>query len=140
MNSSRPYLLRALHQWIVDNGCTPLVVVDTTVAPVGVPPQYVKDGRVVLNLSPQAVRDLELGDERVVFSGRFGAQSHFIDVPVMAVEAIYARENGQGMAFGPPGQLEAAGAESDNAETPSAPAQSSSPSAGRSRPHLRVVD
>jgi stringent starvation protein B len=135
VNPSRPYLLRALHEWIVDNGCTPLIVVDTTCADVGVPPQYVKDGRVVLNLSPLAVRDLQIGGERVQFSGRFGSASHWVDVPMAAIEAIYARENGQGMAFGPPGHLEEAGAEFADGEP-------DKPSAARpaGRPNLRIVE
>ncbi|MFK7829171.1 MAG: ClpXP protease specificity-enhancing factor [Congregibacter sp.] len=99
MNSSRPYLLRALYEWIVDNGCTPHVIVDATIDGVDVPEQYVKDGQIVLNLSPSAVIELQLADDCVSFNGRFGGRPTDIFIPMAAVLGVYARENGQGMAF-----------------------------------------
>ncbi|MBM4227424.1 MAG: ClpXP protease specificity-enhancing factor [Gammaproteobacteria bacterium] len=99
MGSNRPYLLRAIHEWIVDNGCTPHLLVDANVTHCVVPQQFVKDGVIVLNISPSAVKDLSLGNEYVMFSARFGGIAREITVPVGAVRAIYARENGQGMAF-----------------------------------------
>ena len=99
MNSSRPYLLRALYEWIVDNGCTPHVIVDATLPGVDVPSQYVKDGQIVLNLSPSAVIELQLGDESVSFNGRVGGKPTDVFIPMAALLGIYARENGQGMAF-----------------------------------------
>lgn len=99
MNSSRPYLLRALYEWIVDNNCTPHVIVDATLEGVEVPTQYVKDGQIVLNLSPSAVIELQLADDCVSFNGRFGGRPTDIFIPMSAVLGIYARENGQGMAF-----------------------------------------
>lgn len=101
MNSSRPYLLRALYEWIVDNDCTPHVIVDATLPGVDVPTQYVKDGQIVLNLSPSAVIELQLGDDCVSFNGRFGGRPTDVFIPMVAVMGIYARENGQGMAFEP---------------------------------------
>ena len=99
MTSTRPYLIRALYEWIVDNDCTPHLLVTTSVPGVEVPEAFVSDQRIVLNIAPMAVRNLELGRERITFDGRFGGQSRAIDVPVGAVLAIYARENGKGMAF-----------------------------------------
>lgn len=99
MNSSRPYLLRALYEWIVDNGCTPHVLVASEYPGARVPAGYAKDGQIVLNISPSAVRYLELGDEVLTFEGRFGGVPQSLYVPVQAVQAIYARENGQGMFF-----------------------------------------
>ncbi len=97
MTSNRPYLLRAVHEWICDNGLTPYIVVDAGRPGVQVPPQAVNDGRVVLNLAPRAVARLEIGNTDITFMARFGGVSHAVSVPVAAVQAIYARENGQGM-------------------------------------------
>lgn len=99
MNSSRPYILRALYDWIVDNDCTPHVLVDATLPGVEVPGDYVKDGQIVLNVSPTAVIDLQLSNHLVSFNGRFGGRPMDIAFPVAAVLGIYARENGQGMVF-----------------------------------------
>ena len=99
MTSSRPYLLRAVYEWIADNGLTPQIVVDAQHAQVRVPTAYVRDGRIVLNVSATAVRGLSLGNERVVFSARFGGTPFDVVVPVHAVLAIMARENGTGMSF-----------------------------------------
>ncbi|MDQ1362414.1 MAG: stringent starvation protein [Pseudomonadota bacterium] len=99
MTSSRPYLIRALYQWIVDNGVTPYILVDASVEGVTAPEQYIQDGKIVLNIAPMAVRSLVLADEHISFNARFGGQSTDIFIPVAAVLAIYARENGQGMMF-----------------------------------------
>ena len=101
MTPSRPYIMRALYEWIVDNSCTPYVLVDATLDNVLVPEQYVKDGQIVLNISPTAVMDLNMSNEAVAFNGRFGGVATDIYVPVSAVIGIYARENGQGMVFEP---------------------------------------
>lgn len=101
MTPSRPYIMRALYEWIVDNACTPYVLVDATVDNVLVPEQYVKDGQIVLNISPTAVMDLNISNDAVAFNGRFGGVATDIYVPVKAVIGIYARENGQGMVFEP---------------------------------------
>jgi stringent starvation protein B len=93
--------MRALYEWIVDNGCTPYILVDATPKEVSVPEQYVKDGQIVLNISPTAVMDLSISNESVAFNGRFGGVATDIFVPVQAVIGIYARENGQGMVFEP---------------------------------------
>jgi stringent starvation protein B len=99
MTSHRPYLLRALYEWIADNGMTPHLLVDATMPGVRVPPHTVKDGRVVLNVAARAVSRLEMDNDAVSFTARFGGVSHPVTVPVAAVLAIYARETGQGMAL-----------------------------------------
>ncbi|MBM7061603.1 ClpXP protease specificity-enhancing factor [Pseudomonas sp. UL073] len=99
MTSSRPYLIRALYEWIVDNNCTPHMLVNAEYAQVQVPAGFAKDGQIVLNVSPSAVRHLHMDNEAVSFEGRFGGVAHQLYIPAPAVLAIYARENGQGMVF-----------------------------------------
>jgi stringent starvation protein B len=96
--STRPYLIRALHDWCVDNGFTPYIAVHVTAA-VQVPMEYVKNNEIVLNVGFDATSGLQLGNELIEFKARFGGVSREIFVPVDHVVAIYARENGQGMAF-----------------------------------------
>ena len=100
-SSTRPYLVRALHEWCTDNGFTPYiaVMVDDSVQ---VPREYVNNGEIVLNISFDATSNLQLGNEFVVFKARFGGVAREISVPIARVIAIYARENGQGMAFPAP--------------------------------------
>jgi stringent starvation protein B len=93
--------MRALYDWIVDNDCTPYVLVDASPEDVMVPRQFVKDGQIVLNISPSAVVELNISNEAVFFNGRFGGVATDIYVPISAVIGIYARENGQGMVFEP---------------------------------------
>lgn len=99
MTSSRSYIMRALYEWIQDNDCTPYVLVNAMASGVEVPQQYVKDGQIVLNVSPSAVIDLSITNEAMFFSGRFGGVAKDVYVPINAVMGIYARENGQGMVF-----------------------------------------
>lgn len=99
MTSSRPYLLRALHEWIVDNHMTPYIVVDAEGESVEVPRQFVDNGKIVLNISPFAVRDLSMESNHVMFSARFSGTPMNVFVPVASILAIYAKENGQGMVF-----------------------------------------
>src|SRR6056297_1502752 len=99
MTSSQPYLLRALNEWIVDNGFTPQILVDSTHPDLNIPDAVRAGDKVVLNISPSAVRDLEIDNEYVSFVARFAGVSHAVLVPVEAVQAVYARENGQGMMF-----------------------------------------
>jgi stringent starvation protein B len=107
MKSSRPYLIRAIHHWIVDNELTPYLIVDALAPGVEVPKQYVQQGRIVLDVSPRAVRSLQLGNDWIEFSARFGGASLPVRVPTQAIQAVYAKENGVGMAF----QEEGPGAE-----------------------------
>jgi stringent starvation protein B len=99
MSSQRPYLLRALYEWIVDNGMTPHVLVDATQPGVRVPRHAVKDGRIVLNIAERAVGGLRMDNDALRFSARFAGVSQSVLVPLAAVIAVYARETGQGMAL-----------------------------------------
>ncbi|HZJ93824.1 MAG TPA: ClpXP protease specificity-enhancing factor [Thiopseudomonas sp.] len=99
MNSSRPYILRALHEWIVDNECTPHLLVDINHPQVKVPPGYAADGQIVLNTAPAAVRYFTVDNEAVSFEALFSGAPFSLYVPMDAILAIYARENGQGMFF-----------------------------------------
>lgn len=99
MTSSKPYLLRALYEWILDNDFTPHVIADADAAGVDVPPQAIQEGRVVLNISPSATGNLLMENDAVSFKARFSGVSRDIWLPMPAILAIYARENGQGMMF-----------------------------------------
>ena len=135
MTSHRPYLLRALYEWIADNGMTPHLLVDATHPGVQVPAHTVKDGKVVLNIAERAVAQLELGIDAVRFTARFGGVSQPVKVPVAAVLAIYARETGQGMAL--PDDATASGPDEPPDPTPDAPGDDAA--TGRRGSHLRVV-
>lgn len=115
--STKPYLLRAIWEWCVDQGFTPylatLVDEDTRV-----PPGYARDGQIVLNLSPDATGQLQMANDFISFQARFGGAAHSLVIPVANVVAIYARENGQGMAFEP--ELEAVEDASVAVQDPSA--------------------
>lgn len=99
MTSSRPYLIRAMYQWIADNGMTPHLLIDATQDDVVVPEEHIQNGKIILNIAPMAISSLVLGDDDISFSARFSGKSMGIYVPVGAVLAIYAKENGQGMMF-----------------------------------------
>ena len=99
MTSNRPYFIRAIWQWLTDNGLTPHILVDATHEEAQVPSQFVKDDRIVLNLSASAVRDLNMDNDFVSFNARFSGTPMDVFVPVSAVMGIYARENSQGMLF-----------------------------------------
>ena len=134
MTSSRPYIIRALYEWIVENDCTPYLLVDSHWQGVSVPSQFTEDDQVVLNVSPMAVRELELANDAISFMARFGGKSCNVYVPVAAVMAIYAKENGQGMVFEMVQRPEPEAVESDGAvlEKVEAPKLESVPSAGES--------
>ena len=101
MTPRRPYLVRAFYDWLVDNDLTPHLVVDATLPGAQVPMEFVSDGQIVLNIAPRAVGNLELGNEAVSFNARFSGRPHAVIVPMYAVVAIYARENGAGTTFDP---------------------------------------
>jgi stringent starvation protein B len=124
---TKPYLLRALYEWCVDNGYTPHLAVKVD-AQAQVPAEYVKGGEITLNISPTAVHKLQMGNERIEFSARFGGVARQISVPIAAVHALYARETGHGMTFDIDTVKPAvqAGAESDSAAAPK-PAQTALP-------------
>lgn len=135
MTSTRPYLLRAIYEWLVDNACTPQILVDAHVPGTLVPQQYLdKHGHILLNISPTAVQDFCMDLTAVAFNARFGGVPHRLYIPCGAIQGIYARENGQGMMFGP-----------ENAEPPEpTPPPSTNNSSEKNvtslkRPGLRVV-
>jgi stringent starvation protein B len=95
----RPYLLRAFYDWIVDSELTPYVLVNADVDGVAVPGEYVRDGKIVLNVSPSAVRELAMDDTALACNGRFGGRAFAIYLPMASIQAIYAKETGEGMVF-----------------------------------------
>ena len=97
--STRPYLVRAIYDWSLDEGLTPQIMVDVTVEGVQVPLNYVTEGKIVLNLHPSSVRGMELGNEYLMFSARFAGRAEQLTIPVEAIMAVYARENGHGIVF-----------------------------------------
>jgi stringent starvation protein B len=133
VRSRRPYLLRAMHEWISDSNQTPHIVVDASLEGVEVPRQYVQGGKIILNVSSNATSMLSLGNDLVRFRARFGAATYDVSVPIAAVLGIYARETGQGMIF----------SEADT-PTPQPPAPPSEPApptgeAKRAKPTLKVI-
>jgi stringent starvation protein B len=123
----RPYLLRAMHEWVTDSQHTPHVIIDADRPGVVVPRPFVKDGKIVLNLSLTATQNLSLGNEWIEFGARFAGVVHFIRVPIAAVLGIYARETGEGMVF------------SDQDLGPEPPPQPSAEEDGTRRSHLKLV-
>lgn len=99
MNSSRPYLVRAFFEWILDNELTPYLVINTQDEAVEVPKAYIEEGRIILNISPDSVRNLFITNDYLEFSARFGGVEHAVYAPIRSVQAIYAKENGRGMVF-----------------------------------------
>lgn len=99
MLSNKPYLIRAFYDWIVDSQCTPFIAISANYPRCKVPLEFVEDGQITLNISPEAIRDLKIGNELVEFRASFAGIVHIIAAPVKAVLAIYAQENGQGMFF-----------------------------------------
>ncbi len=129
MTPLKPYLIRAIYDWILDNNLTPHLLVDADNDQAVLPEDFIEDGRIVLNIRPEAIDALSLGNEEIQFNARFKGQPMRVIVPVTAVLAIYARENGKGMVF----DQENEGPDDDH--TP--PAQPEKPTS--SKPHLRVV-
>lgn len=132
MNSLKPYLIRAIYDWVVDNHFTPYLLVNAEAPNVVVPRQYVQDGKIVLNLRPQAVHGLSLGNRNIMFNARFGGSPMQVDVPIKAVLAIYAQENGKGMVFDED-------EDDGDDETPPPVDTTPAPPAAKKRPALKVV-
>ena len=124
MTPNRPYLIRAINEWLLDNQCTPHLLVNAEAPGVDVPHQHIKDGKIVLNIGPNAVEGLRVTNEDVTFLARFSGVSQLVSLPVNAVLAIYAKENGRGMMFN-----------EDNDSGPEPDAPDDKPS----RPSLKVV-
>ncbi len=138
----RPYLLRAMHEWMTDNDLTPHIVIDVATAQTGLPVEYAKDGKLVINVSYSATQNLVIGNEFASFNARFGGVSRHLDVPVLAILGIYARESGQGMIFSSETPAEdavsptSAGPEagSEDADTRPEPDKTA-----RTRPELKII-
>jgi len=128
MTSSRPYLIRAIYDWISDNALTPYILVNAELPQTVVPRQFVEDGKIVLNISSQAVDNLNIDNDWLLFSARFSGKAMDISIPVVAIQAIYAKENGQGMVL----DREEQGA------PPDGPAPSGGGKGGK-KPHLQLV-
>lgn len=136
----QPYFLRALYEWCVDSGYTPHITVRVD-GNCRVPVAYVKDGQIVLNIGPSAVRDLAIDNEWVGFSARFGGVAQEIQVPVANVVAVYARETGEGMAFTTEAIADASPVEASGDVDPSGQdtPDPTEPPPAKGRPHLRVI-
>ena len=126
--STRPYLIRAIYEWCVDSGLTPYLAVRVD-EHTEVPPSFVKDGEIVLNLGADAVRNLEMGNEMITCNGRFGGKPFDLMVPVVAVIGIFARENGQGLMF----------QGGDSPQPPPVAAGSDGMPGSKPKPHLKIV-
>lgn len=126
MTSLKPYLIRSIYEWILDNDLTPHLLVDATHPDALVPQAFIEDGRIVLNIRPAAIQGLHLGNEDIEFNARFSGRPLHILVPVVAVLAIYAKENGRGMVFD--GQ--------DEDHDPPSPTPTKKPA---TKPQLRIV-
>lgn len=130
MSARRPYMLRAVYEWLVDNQLTPHLVVDADQPDCQVPREFVQDGQIVLNIAPGAIGNLQLLNDRVEFNARFSGKSQHVYVPMIAVSALYARENGAGTIFEDEPQLEYSAPE---------PPEPPKPGGGKKRPSLKVV-
>lgn len=97
MLSNRPYLLRAFYQWIVDSGCTPILVIDATNSNCQIPAEYIEGGEIVFNVAPAAIRDFQISNQQVEFRASFSGMGHDISAPVNSILAVYAEENGEGL-------------------------------------------
>ena len=133
---TRPYLIRAIREWAMDNGLTPQLLVDAGVDGIVIPKGHVQDGKIVLNVHTQAVKALELGNEFITFSARFSGASHSINLPIQSVLGIFARENGQGIVFQEEERRHQMEQPADNSEESPPNDQSSQPR----RPYLRLVE
>lgn len=127
--SSRPYLVRAIYEWIVDNGCTPYISADTTSPRVDVPREYIKNDSITLDISSVATTNLLVNNEAITFNARFGGVMHSIYIPISSVLAIYAQENNNGMAF-PPEEFE---------DEFQADAEETEVSSSSSKPQFKIV-
>jgi Stringent starvation protein B len=141
MTSNRPYLIRAIYEWIIDNDKTPHLMVDAEHPSAVVPMEFAENGRIVLNVAPQAVHDLQIGNDLIRFSARFGGRPFAVELAPQAVIGLFARENGQGMLF--PDEAPAQDADAGAGEGTDARARDATgddeDNKKPARPNLRVV-
>lgn len=135
MKPQKPYLVRAIYDWLVDSELTPHLIVNADYPGVQVPTEYVEEGRIVLNIAPSAVADLLLSNDGISFNARFGGRPWEVYVPAAAVLGLISRENGEGMFFA----QEADEPEAETDPTDPDPEPPTSPPAGGGRPTLKVV-
>ncbi|MCG2609510.1 MULTISPECIES: ClpXP protease specificity-enhancing factor [unclassified Acinetobacter] len=133
---TRPYLARAIYEWICDNNLTPYLLVDATQPNTRVPEQFIQDGQIVLNIVPHAVHQLTMSNDAITFSARFGGVSRDIYVPLNAVMGIYARENGQGLFFDP-NEYEGTQIAEDTLKSTTTSEETEQP---KKKPSLRLLD
>ena len=143
MKARRPYLLRALYDWILDSDEVPNILVDTESEDVIVPREFVKDGQIVLNISPEAVRGLSITDDYLMCEGRFSGRSFEVILPMKSISAIYCRGSGQGLAFDDEDYPDEAGSEGVASISPIGPSdlddEPPAPKGGPNKPSLRLV-
>lgn len=139
MSSSRPHIVRALYEWIIENDCTPYILVNAFADDVEVPQEHVKDGQIILNISPSAVQSLFIRSEAIDFDGRFAGIPKRVYVPISAVMGIYAKENGQGMIFDPDANLPKPPSPTGTDNPPDGKSTETKPSSLGKKPSLRVV-
>lgn len=136
LTPTRPYLARAIYEWICDNNLTPYLLVDATQPNTRVPEQFIQDGQIVLNIVPHAVHQLTMSNDAITFSARFGGVSRDIYVPLNAVMGIYARENGQGLFFDP-NEYEGTQIAEDTLKSTTTSEETEQP---KKKPSLRLLD
>ncbi|OTG75188.1 ClpXP protease specificity-enhancing factor [Acinetobacter sp. ANC 4169] len=136
LTPTRPYLARAIYEWICDNNLTPYLLVDATQPNTMVPEQFIQDGQIVLNIVPHAVHQLTMSNDAITFSARFGGVSRDIYVPLNAVMGIYARENGQGLFFDP-NEYEGTQIAEDTLKSTTTSEETEQP---KKKPSLRLLD
>ena len=133
LTTTKPYLVRALYEWINDNKCTPYVIVNAEADNVEVPKQYIEDGRIILNVSADAVRDLQITNDFLEFNARFNGVATQVYTPISAILAIYAQENGHGMVFN---EDESQGSSPDGGKKAKIPIKRPDP---KMKPHFKVI-
>lgn len=129
MTSSRPYLLRAIYEWLLDNSQTPYIMVNAAVAGVSVPQNFVENGKIVLNVEPNAIGNLLMANEAVEFDARFQGKPFHVYLPIESVLAIYSFENGRGMVF----------SDEDKADDGDLPPSTTPPATKKSKPNLKII-
>ena len=143
MNSGKPYLIRAMYEWISDNKLTPYIVIDTTQEGVHVPENFISEGQITLNISNEACQGFHITNDRIVFSASFSGVAMQIVIPPQAVQAVYAQENGRGMAFTDE-EFDGDGEEvlkpkADLSAVPSVPSTQTSKKGAKGKPKLTIV-
>lgn len=141
MTSTKPYLIRAIREWAIDNNLTPQILVDTTVVGVVVPSAYTKDDQIVLNVDDVAIQSINFDNDWMIFSARFSGSAFNIEIPIPAVQAIYARENRQGIFFQKqdPDKPTDPNDSSTDVISDNSPAREKDENPGKKKSHLKLI-